>query len=76
MSGHNEKVEALSNRLCNTGERQTMSHFMTRLIFLVMMPPIAHGQTWLFQPPPVSTVPNTGRNLFNSYYRAVDEEEH
>ena len=39
------------------------------------MPPIVHGQTWLFQPLPVSTVPNTGRNLSNSNYRGLDEEE-
>ena len=38
-------------------------------------PPIAHGQTWLCQPSPVSTVPNTGRNLSNSNYRGLDEEE-
>ena len=29
--------------------------------------------TWLFQPVPVSTVPNTGRNLSNSIYRGLDE---
>ena len=39
------------------------------------MPPIARGQTWLFQPLPVSTVPNTGRNQSDSGYRALDEEE-
>ena len=39
------------------------------------MPPIARGQTWLCQPLPVSTVPNTGRNLSNSNYRGLDEEE-
>ena len=32
------------------------------------MPPLARGQTWLCQPLPVSTVPNTGRNLSNSNY--------
>ena len=39
------------------------------------MPPIARGQTWLCQPLPVSTVPNTGRNLSNSNCRGLDEEE-
>ena len=39
------------------------------------MPPIARGQTWLFQPLPVSTVPNTGRNQSDSGYRGLDEEE-
>ncbi len=37
--------------------------------------PIARGQTWLYQPSPVSTVPNTGRNLSNSNYGGHDEEE-
>ena len=41
----------------------------------VVMPPIARGQTWLFQPLPVSTVPNTGRNLSNSNYPSLDEED-
>ena len=36
------------------------------------MPPIARGQTWLFQPLPVSTVPNTGRSL--TVYRGLDED--
>ena len=40
------------------------------------MPPIARGQTWLFQTLPVSTVPNTGRNQSDSGYRGLDEEEH
>ena len=35
-----------------------------------MMPSIARGQ-----PLPVSTVPNTGRNLSNSNCRGLDEEE-
>ena len=39
------------------------------------MPPIARGQTWLFQPLPMSTVPNTGRNQSDSGYRGLDEEE-
>ena len=39
------------------------------------MPPIARGQTWLFRPLPVSTVPNTGRNQSDSGYRGLDEEE-
>ena len=42
----------------------------------VVMPPIARGQTWLFQTLPVSTVPNTGRNQSDSGYRGLDEEEH
>ena len=37
--------------------------------------PIARGQTWLFQPLPVSTVPNTGRNQSDSGYRRIDEGE-
>ena len=41
----------------------------------MVMPPIARGQTWLYQPSPVSTVPNTGRNLSNSDYGVVGEEE-
>ena len=41
----------------------------------VVMPPITRGQTWLYQPSPVSTVPNTGRNLSNSNYGGLDEEE-
>ena len=40
------------------------------------MPPIARGQTWLCQPLPVSTVPNTGRNLSNSNYRGLNEEDY
>ena len=36
---------------------------------------IARGQTWPCQPLPVSTVSNTGRNLSNSNYRGLDEEE-
>ena len=39
------------------------------------MPPIARGQTWPWQPLPVSTVPNTGRNLSNSNCLGLDEEE-
>ena len=35
-----------------------------------------HGQTWLSQPLSVSTVPNTGRNLPNSSYRGLDEEDY
>ena len=33
-----------------------------------------NGQTWLFQPLPVSTVPNIGRNQSDSDYRGLDEE--
>ena len=40
------------------------------------MPPIARGQTWLFQPLPVSTVPNTGRNQSDSGYRGLDEDSY
>ena len=36
------------------------------------MPQIARGQTWLCQPLPVSTVPNTGRSL--TVYRGLDED--
>ena len=45
------------------------------ILWHVVMPPIARGQTWLFQPLPVSTVPNTGRNQSDSGYRGLDEEE-
>ena len=38
------------------------------------MPPTARGQTWVFQPLPVSTVPNTGRNQSDSGYRGLDED--
>ena len=41
----------------------------------MVMPPITRGQTWLCQPLPVSTVPNTGRNVSNSNCRGLDEEE-
>ena len=37
--------------------------------------PIARGQAWLFQPLPVSTVPNTVTNQYNSNYRGLDQEE-
>ena len=47
--------------VCDCGKRQTMSYFMTC--------GDARGQTWLCQPLPVSTVPNTGRNLYNSISR-------
>ena len=42
------------------------------------MPPIARGQTWLFQPLPVSTVPNTGSrpNQSDSGCGGLDEEEY
>ena len=40
-----------------------------------VMPQIVRVQTWLCQPLPVSTVPDTGRNLSNSNYRGLDEEE-
>ena len=72
MSGHDENVEALSYIIyvCDSGESQTMSHLMT-----CVMHPIARGQTWLCQPLPVSTVPNTGRNRSNNKYRGLDEED-
>ena len=41
----------------------------------LMMPQLHHRQTWLSQPLSVSTVPNTGRNLPNSSYRGLDEED-
>ena len=41
----------------------------------VMMPPIARGQTWLFQPLPVSTVPSTGRNHYDGGYRGLDDDD-
>ena len=41
----------------------------------MVTPPIARGQTWLCQPLPVSTVPNTGWNLSNSNYRGLVEED-
>ena len=46
------------------------------IIWHVVMPPIARGQTGTCQSLPVSTVPNTGRNLSNSKpnYRGLDEE--
>ena len=50
-----------------------MSHLMTRGY---APNSIARGQTWLFQPLPVSTVPNTGRNQSDSGYRGLDEELH
>ena len=45
------------------------------ILWHVVMPPIARGHTWLYQPSPVSTVPNTGRNLSNGNYGGHDEEE-
>ena len=39
-------------------------------------PQLHHVQTWLSQPLLVLTVPNTGRNLPNSSYRGLDEEDH
>ena len=32
-------------------------------------------ETWLFQHLPVSTVPNTERNLSNNNYRGIEEYE-
>ena len=45
------------------------------ILWHVVMPSIARVQTWLFQPLPVSTVPNTGRNQSDSGYRGLDEED-
>ena len=46
------------------------SHSTCVMLWHVVMPPIARGQTWQ-----VSTVPITGRNLSNSNYRLLDGEE-
>ena len=43
------------------------------ILWHVVMPPIARGLTWLFQPLPVSTVPNTGSNQSDSGHRGLDE---
>ena len=55
------------------------SHCSYITLWHVVMPPIARGLTWLCQPLPVSTVPNTGRNLSNSRpthnCRGLDEEK-
>ena len=51
------------------------SHCSCITFWHVVMPAIARGQTWLCQPLPVSTVPNTGRNLSHSNCRGLDEEE-
>ena len=51
------------------------SHCSCITLWHVVMPPIARGQTWLCQPLPVSTVPNTGRNISNSNCQGLDEEE-
>ena len=51
------------------------SHCSCITLWHVVMPPIARGQTWLCQPLPVSTVPNTGRNISNSNCRGLDVEE-
>ena len=45
------------------------------ILWDVVMPPIARGQSWLCQPLSVSNVPSTGGNLSNSNYRGLDEEE-
>ena len=49
-----------------------MSHIMTCGDALKLH---VDRQTWLCQPLPVSTVPNTGRNLSNSNYGGLDEED-
>ena len=68
MSGHDENVEALSyTYMWLWGERLCL------IIWHVVMPPIARGQTGPCQSLPVSTVPNTGRNLSNGNYRGLDE---
>ena len=38
--------------------------------------PNCTGMTCLSQPLPVSIVPNTGRNLSNSSYRGLNEEDY
>ena len=54
--------------------RDRLFHLMT--CDVVMHPSsIARGQTWLCQPLPVSTVPNTVRNLSNSSYRGLDDDD-
>ena len=45
------------------------------ILWHVVMPPIARGYSWLYQRSPLSTVPNTGRNLSNSNYGGLDKEE-
>ena len=49
--------------VCDCGEIQTMFHSYDS----VLMPTIARGQTWLCKP--VSTVQNTGMNLYNTISR-------
>ena len=51
------------------------SHCTCIIVWHVVMPQIARGQTWLCQLLPESAVPNTGRKLSNSNYRGLDEEE-
>ena len=71
MSSHGENVEALSYMYVtvwrDTGS--TMYHRMT-----CGNTPISAWQSWLSQPSPVSTVPNTGRSLFDSSDRGLDEQ--
>ena len=71
LSGYDEYVEALPCRcISDCGERQTMTHLL-----IMVMPPMARGQTWVFQLLPVSTVPNTGRNQSDSGYRGLDDDD-
>ena len=71
ISGHDENKRGSSELswrcMYDYGERVTVSQLMT-----CGMPPITRGQTWLFQPLPESTVPNTGMNLFSSSDRGLD----
>ena len=56
--------------VCDCGETQAMSHFITC--------DDAPNCTWAYlviQTLPVSTVPNTGRNLSNTNYRGLDVED-
>ena len=46
------------------------------ILWHVVMHPTARGQTWLLQPLPVSTVPNTERNQSDSGFRGLDEEDY
>ena len=72
LSGHDESVEALSCRcMWMWGETDYVSSYYMwwwRQLYL-------RGQTWFFQPLPVSTVPNTGENRYNSNYRGLDQEK-
>ena len=53
--------------VCDCVERQTMSHLMTY--------DDAPNCIWTDLAMPVSTVPHTGRNLSNSNYQGLGDEE-